>query len=91
MVRDIGPIYAPYFVHLYSYRDQLKSCQNLFSVSYEEMQMDLPKVVNDLIGFLELDPITDDQMNELCDHVSFKKMKENPAVNSELLEVYDNI
>lgn len=48
------------------------------------MIKDLPKVVKDVADFLEK-PLTQEEIHRLCEHLSFANMKNNPAVNFELI------
>jgi hypothetical protein len=60
----------------------MRNDSNFLFLKYEEMKNDLSEVISQVSGFLER-PLTDDQMNMLTQHLSFKSMQKNPAVNYE--------
>ncbi|KAJ3622162.1 hypothetical protein MTP99_002687 [Tenebrio molitor] len=78
--------YGPYWKHIFSYW-KMRNDSNFLFLKYEEMKNDLSEVISQVSGFLER-PLTDDQMNMLTQHLSFKSMKKNPAVNYE--EFYES-
>lgn len=53
---------------------------NIMFIRYEDMKHDLKGMIRKTAKFLEK-PITEDQVDELAEHLSFSKMKNNPAVN----------
>lgn len=46
------------------------------------MKADLPKMIRKVAQFLDR-PLTDEQVQQLTEHLSFEKMKNNTAVNKE--------
>ena len=56
--------------------------QNILFITYEEMKRDLPAVIRKTADFLNK-TISPDQVFQLAEHLSFKKMKDNKAVNKE--------
>lgn len=55
---------------------------NILFTFYEDMKRDLASVVKKTANFLGKS-INQEQIEKLCDHLSFDKMKKNPAVNKE--------
>ncbi|CAH0763346.1 unnamed protein product [Diatraea saccharalis] len=53
---------------------------NVLFIKFEDMKHDLPSVVRKTAKFLDK-AITDEEVDELCDHLSFNNMKNNRAVN----------
>lgn len=50
------------------------------------MKRDLPATIRRCAAFLEVNdnrPLSDDQVTKLSEHLNFKKMQRNPAVNLE--------
>ena len=77
------PCYSSYFQYT---ADAWKRSRhpNMCTVFYEDMKEDLPAIIRKVAKFLEKE-ITEDQVRELSEHVSFKKMKENKSVNNEII------
>ncbi|PSN57723.1 Sulfotransferase 1C2 [Blattella germanica] len=68
-----------YFEHLLTYwnmRHQL----NIIFLKYEEMKKDVEATIARIAEFLEK-KITEDEIKQLAEHVSFEKMSKNPSVN----------
>ena len=76
---DTGSYYGPYFVHALSYWNK-RHLPNLFICWYEELQGEFATTIKKLAKFLELS-ISDDDIPELKEYVSFDKMKKNDMVN----------
>ena len=87
-LRDLGPYHAPFFKHILSYWNQKQSGnQNILVISYEDMQRDIKSVIRKIANFLKVD-VTDESVELLAEHISFKNMKANPMTNrSEALKV----
>lgn len=73
--------FNPFWPHVLDFW-QLREQQNIYFTSYERMKFDLRSVVSDVCQFLNK-KITYDEMEKLVDHLSFDKMKNNPACNHE--------
>lgn len=65
---------------------------NVLIVKYEDMNKDLPKVIQQCADHLEIErKLTQDDIDKLCDHVKFEKMEKNTSVNLEHLVFNDPI
>ena len=51
-------------------------------ITYEDMKRDLPAVIKRVAHFLDKD-LSETDISELANHLSFKNMKKNAAVNKE--------
>lgn len=74
-------LYAPFneqMLEFWKIRDE----PNILLNFYEDMKRDLGSVVKKTAKFLRKS-ITDEEVEKLCDHLSFEKMKKNPTVNVE--------
>ncbi|XP_044262681.1 luciferin sulfotransferase-like isoform X1 [Tribolium madens] len=74
-------LYAPYWQHVLTYW-KMRNAPNFLFLKYEDMKKDLRKVIQSVSEFLER-PLNDQQVDILLVHLSFEKMKQNPAVNKE--------
>lgn len=81
-LNDKAPI-GPIWNHYLSFWEKRHEPNVLF-LKYEDLKRDLKGIIRKTSKFLEK-PITDEQVKELADYLSFKSMKENPAVNLEPL------
>ena len=80
-IRDVGPYYAPFFKHILSYWNQKQSGNpNILVIFYEDMQRDIRSVIEKIATFLKVD-VTEDSVELLAEHISFKNMKVNPMTN----------
>ena len=80
-IRDVGPYHAPFFKHILSYWNQKQSGNpNILVIFYEDMQRDIRSVIKKIATFLKVD-VTDDSVELLVEHTSFKNMKVNPMTN----------
>jgi hypothetical protein len=75
--------FGPYWKHVLPYWDKRNSPDLLF-LKFEDMKKDLPKVIRQVAEFLER-PLSEEQVEILTKHLSFESMKQNPAVNYELV------
>lgn len=71
----IGPIWRHY-LGFWKKRNE----PNILFLKYEDLKRDLKSNIRKIANFLEKS-LTDKQVDTLAEHVSFKSMKENPAVN----------
>ncbi|CAG9821979.1 unnamed protein product, partial [Phaedon cochleariae] len=75
--------FAPYWNHILPFwerRDQ----PNILFLKYEELIHDLPSVIRNVANFLDR-PLSCEQVEVLSSHLSFASMKNNPAVNYEMV------
>jgi len=73
--------YSPFVKHVRGYWE-MRGESNIFFTSYEEMKKDLPSVIRGVAKFLDKS-LDDEDVAALADHLSFKNMKKNSAVNQE--------
>ena len=74
-------MFSPFWDHVLE-SWQLKDSPNMCLVFYEDMKNNLERVIRKIAEFLERS-ITEDQVSDLMQHLSFRSMKENPAINLE--------
>ncbi|KAG8249245.1 hypothetical protein J6590_022230 [Homalodisca vitripennis] len=73
--------FSPFWGNIFGYWKRRQD-RNLLFLTFEEMKRDLASSVRRTAKFLGKD-LTDEQVATLCDHLSFEKMRSNPAVNQE--------
>jgi len=78
---DVCGYYTPFIQHVLGYWKKKNDVKMLF-LTYEEMKVDLPKVIERVADFLGKS-ITAEEVATLADHLSFKNMRSNAAVNKE--------
>ncbi|XP_060529473.1 luciferin sulfotransferase-like [Cylas formicarius] len=75
--------FAPYWDHVLRYWEKREQSNVLF-VKYEDMKLDLPGVIRKVASFLGKN-LSAEQVAALSNHLSFENMKNNPAVNYEMV------
>ena len=80
-IEDVCGYYTPFLPHVLEYWKR-KDEPNILFITYEEMKQDLPSIIKKTAAFLQK-PISDQDVINLADHLSFKNMKKNKAVNKE--------
>ncbi|XP_055530636.1 sulfotransferase 1 family member D1-like [Wyeomyia smithii] len=78
-MRDLQ-LYSPYHDHVIDYH-KISHLDNLLLINYEEMKTDLPAVIKRVCVFFNKS-YTDEQLAELCNHLSFESMRNNPSLNA---------
>lgn len=76
--------YGPFHEHVNSFQ-QLKQCQHILFISYEQMVADPFATIKQISEFLNYN-YTDQQLRQLTGHLSFENMRRNfirPAIYSE--------
>ncbi|KAL0268405.1 UNVERIFIED_CONTAM: hypothetical protein PYX00_010361 [Menopon gallinae] len=76
-------VYGPYWTHLLTFMD-LKDKSHILINTYEEMKRDLPNVIRKTAKFLNVE-LSEKQIHDLNEHLSFKSMRSNKSVNYEEL------
>lgn len=75
--------YGSYFDHVAAFWS-LRHEDNILLLTYEELKRDLRAAARKVALFLEKD-VPEEKMDSLMEHLSFRKMKENPACNLEVV------
>jgi len=78
---DVCGYYTPFIQHVLDYWERKEDLKILF-LTYEEMKADLPKVIKRVADYLDKS-LTTTEIATLAEHLSFKNMKNNAAVNKE--------
>ena len=73
---------SPYFEHVH---EAWTKHDNLLFIFYEEMKADIKSVINKVCEFLD-STLTEDQIQELVDHLDIKNFRNNSSVNQEHLK-----
>ncbi|KAJ9573813.1 hypothetical protein L9F63_008795 [Diploptera punctata] len=69
---------------------KIRNEENVLITSFEEMKKNLPAVIKSVAKFLDR-TLSPEQLEQLCDHLSFDSMKNNPAVTMESeMALFDN-
>jgi hypothetical protein len=65
---------------------------NVLIVKYEDMKKDLPSVIRKCAEHIKIDrPLTEDDVDKICEYVKFEKMEKNTSVNLEALIFRDPV
>ncbi len=81
-LNDVAGYYTPFFKNVISFWELQKTADNVMFIFYEDMKRDLPSVIRKVSKFLGK-PVAEKDMDALCTHLSFDKMKNNAAVNKQ--------
>ncbi|KAK6620455.1 hypothetical protein RUM44_006856 [Polyplax serrata] len=73
-------IYSPFWSHLLGFWNLTDHHNHLLLNTFEDMKKDLPGVIRKTAKFLDVE-VTDQQVEKLGEHLSFKSMKNNNKVN----------
>lgn len=83
-------IYSPFNDHALKYWE-MRNNQNFLFLHYEDMRRDLRTSIQEVSKFLKKS-CSSEELEKLCDHLSFEKMRENKQVNKAMaLEMIKNI
>eukprot|EP00096_Caligus_rogercresseyi_P003691 TRINITY_DN1710_c1_g1_i1.p1 TRINITY_DN1710_c1_g1~~TRINITY_DN1710_c1_g1_i1.p1 ORF type:complete len:346 (+),score=48.25 TRINITY_DN1710_c1_g1_i1:18-1055(+) len=75
--------YGSFWDHAKFGIDLQKTFDNVLILTYEEMNKDIKSVMRTVQGFLEYPAISEEKLDILADHLSFKSFQNNTAVNME--------
>lgn len=78
---DVCGYYTPFIQHVLGYW-QLRQEEQVLFLTFEEMKRDLQAVITKVADFLDK-PLAKEQVSILAEHLSFKNMQSNTAVNKE--------
>ncbi|KAL0270671.1 UNVERIFIED_CONTAM: hypothetical protein PYX00_008005 [Menopon gallinae] len=73
--------FAPFWTHISDFWKR-RNEPNILFLTYEDMKKDLRSVVKKTCQFLGKS-YSEEQLDRLCEHLSFNSMKNNPSVNYE--------
>jgi len=74
-------MYSPFFPHILDAWSK-RNHPNLHFMWYEDMKRDLRGEIQKLANFLEKS-LTEDQLDQLTEHLKFDNFEKNPSVNNE--------
>lgn len=82
----LGSVWKHYLTY-WAKRDE----PNFLFLKYEDLKKDTPAAVRQIAKFMEK-PLTDEQVDSICEFLSFDNMKKNPGVNlANILDKYVGI
>lgn len=84
--------YGSMWAHMLSFWNR-RHQSNILFLRYEDMKRNLPVVIGECARFLEIGrQLTDQEVQQLCNHLQFDRMQRNPAVNLEsLLKISEEV
>ena len=77
-------MYSPFFPHL-DEAWKVKDNPNILFLFYENMKKNLKSVIGEVSQFLDTH-LSEEQVNQLLDHLDIKNFRNNPAVNMEFFK-----
>ncbi|CAH0401653.1 unnamed protein product [Chilo suppressalis] len=81
-MKDLVP-FGPVWSHILGFWNR-RHDPNVLFIKFEDMKRNLPKVVRQTAKFLNKE-MTEEEVDKLCDYLSFSNMKNNRAVNLEVV------
>lgn len=76
-------IYAPFNAHVLDFW-KIRNEPNILFLFYEDMKTNMAKMVKEAMEFFEK-KFTNEQIDELCKHLSVSSMRANPSCNNDSL------
>ncbi|KAF5271008.1 hypothetical protein FQR65_LT05358 [Abscondita terminalis] len=76
-------MYGPYWKHILGYWEQRHRLNMLF-LTFTKLKCNLPAVIEEVASFLDK-KLSNDQIQELCHHLSFDNLKKSKGYNMEFM------